>query len=213
MWEIVVQRSRSTQTSIWQNTNLQSAVSSSACHVVKSTVTHMFSVLLAGIMQGVHQPVSVYSIMPPWWHLILLQYVAECFHLPSVRTTMINTQQYPEPQKPYEIPTIPAVVKSKMVFPQFNIMAAFVHSHINFFCGVSPVLPTYNNLHITQFKFKCNMIISRWPHHTCLNSRTVNIQQFILNPLCLPSAGDKIIQLNNKLWMLNCSSMKFNIHN
>jgi len=58
--------------------------------------------------------------------------------------------QYPKPQKQYEIPTIPAVVISKVLLPQSNIMAASVHRNSSFFF-VSPGLPTYSNNNVTQF--------------------------------------------------------------
>ena len=48
----------------------------------------------------------------------------------------------------YEIPTIPAVVLSKVLFPQSNIRAAFVHSNT-----VSSCLPTYNKHNITKLNF------------------------------------------------------------
>ena len=60
-----------------------------------STVTVMFAVLVAGILQGVERPGSVYSIMPQWRHLMVLQYVAASLHLPSVSTANINTVQHP----------------------------------------------------------------------------------------------------------------------
>jgi len=53
--------------------------------------------LLVDILQGVERPGSVYSIMPQWWHLMLLQYVAASFHLPSVSTANTNTVQYTKP--------------------------------------------------------------------------------------------------------------------
>ena len=62
-----------------------------------STVTVMFAVLLCGILQGVERPGSVYSIMPQWWHLMVLQYVTASFHLLSVSTANINTVQYTKP--------------------------------------------------------------------------------------------------------------------
>jgi len=43
-----------------------------------------------GILQGVERPWSVYSIIPQWCHLMVLQYVAASFHLPSVSTANIN---------------------------------------------------------------------------------------------------------------------------
>ena len=50
----------------------------------------------------------------------------------------------------YETPTIPAVVISKVLLPQSDIMAAFVHSHSDLFSDVSPILPTYSNHNVTQ---------------------------------------------------------------
>ena len=52
-----------------------------------------------------------------------------------------------------EIPTIPAVVISKVLFPQSNVMAAFVHSYSSLFSDVSSCLPTYNNHNITKLNF------------------------------------------------------------
>jgi len=46
---------------------------------------------------GCGNPGSVYSTMPQWGHLMLLQYVAARSHLPSVSTANINTMQYPKP--------------------------------------------------------------------------------------------------------------------
>ena len=59
-----------------------------------STVTLVLAVLLCGILQFVERPRSVYSTMPQWWHLTVLQYVAASFHLPSVSTANSNTVQY-----------------------------------------------------------------------------------------------------------------------
>ena len=50
-----------------------------------------------GNLQGVERPGSVYSIMPQWWHLMVLKYVATSFHLPSVSTDNTNTVQNPTP--------------------------------------------------------------------------------------------------------------------
>jgi hypothetical protein len=55
---------------------------------------------------------------------MVLQYLAASFHLPSVSTANINTVQYSKPYQQYEIPAIPAVVLSKVLLPQSNIMAA-----------------------------------------------------------------------------------------
>ena len=179
---------------------------------VLSTVSMKIIVLLAGILQCVQIPGSVYSIMSQWWHLMLLQYVAAIFHLPSVSTAIINTVQYKKPYQQYGIPTILAVVISKVLLPQSDIMTSFVHSHSNFFCDFSPVLPKYSNLNVTQFTVKCSNIISCSPDHTCPNSPTVNTQQYNLTLYTSPQSCDNIIQLNNKLWMLNCSTIKCKIH-
>jgi hypothetical protein len=50
-------------------------------------------------------------------------------HLPSVSTANTNTVQHPTPHQQYETPKLPTVVISKVMLPQFNKMAAFVHSH------------------------------------------------------------------------------------
>jgi hypothetical protein len=53
--------------------------------------------------------------------------------------------QHPTPHQQHETPTIPAVVISKVLLPQSNIIAAFVHSHSNnLFSDISPGLTTYN---------------------------------------------------------------------
>ena len=54
--------------------------------------------------------------------------------------------------------TNPAVAIPKVLLPQSNIMAGFVHSHSNFFSDVSPVLPTYSNHNVTRFT-----VYSVWP--------------------------------------------------
>jgi hypothetical protein len=81
---------------------------------------------------------------------MVLQYVAASFHLPSVSTAN-NTVQYQKPYQQCEIPAIPALVLSKMLFPQSNIMADSVRSHSKLFSDVYPGLPTYSNHKITQF--------------------------------------------------------------
>jgi hypothetical protein len=43
----------------------------------------------------------------------------------------------------YETPTIPAVVIPKVLLPQSNIMAAFVHSHSSLFFDISSGLATH----------------------------------------------------------------------
>jgi hypothetical protein len=84
---------------------------------------------------------------------MVLQYVAASFHLLSVSTANINTVQYPKPYQQYEIPTNPAVVISKVLLPQSNIMAAFLHSRSSLFSDVSQALPTYSNHNVTKCTF------------------------------------------------------------
>ena len=108
-----------------------------------STVTVTFLVLLVVILQGVECSRSVCNIMPQWWHLMVLQYAAASFHLPSVSTVSINTVQYPKPHKQHEVPKITAVLISKVLLPQSNIIAAFVHNHSSLVSDVSSCLPKY----------------------------------------------------------------------
>jgi len=49
------------------------------------------------------------------------------------------------------IPKIPAVVISKVLLPQSNSMAAFVHSHSSLFSDVCQGLQTYNKPNVTQY--------------------------------------------------------------
>jgi hypothetical protein len=136
----------------------------------------MFAVLLAGILQGVERPGSVYSIMPQRGHLMVLQYVAARFHPPAVSTANINNMQYTKRHKQCEIPTIPAVVISKLLLPQSNIMAAFVHSYSNLFSDVSSVLSTYSKHVVTQFALYsvCHLPLS--PSDACQKYAPANIQ-------------------------------------
>ena len=51
------------------------------------------------------------------------------------------------------VPTIPAVVISKVWFPQSSIMAACVHSKSSLFFDVSSGLPKYKNRNSTKLNF------------------------------------------------------------
>ena len=65
------------------------------------------------------------------------------------------------------VPTNPAVVISKVLLPQSNIMAAFVDSHRKLFSDVYPGLPKHSNHNIIQFKVLFSTAISyRTPHTT-----------------------------------------------
>ena len=127
-----------------------------SCEIpLKALIYSKQTAATSGTMSGVEDtcfPLSLWclqcfwpsfcSIMPQWWHLMVLQYEAASFHLPSVSTANINTVQYTKPYNQYEVPTIPAVVISKVLLPQSNIIAAFVHSHGNLFRFALPGLPT-----------------------------------------------------------------------
>jgi len=117
---------------------------------------------------GCRSPGSAYSIMPKWWHLMVLQYVAASFHLPSVTTANINTVQGPKPYKQFEMPTIPALVMSEVLLPQSNFMAAFVNSHSSLLFDVSSGLPTYKDHNVTQLTGLFSMVISCWTFKTLL---------------------------------------------
>jgi hypothetical protein len=56
----------------------------------------------------------------------------------------------PKTAQQYETPSIPAVVISKVLLPQSNIMAAFVHIQSCLFFDVSSVLPTYSNHNVKK---------------------------------------------------------------
>ena len=67
-----------------------------------------------------------------------------------ISTANINKAQYPKRYKQCDLPSFPAVVISKVLFPQSSIMAALVHSHSSLFSDVSPGLQTYSNYDVTQ---------------------------------------------------------------
>ena len=115
-----------------------------------------------GFLLTVECPGSVYSIMPQWWHLMLLQDVAASFHQTTVSTVNFNSFQYSPPFQQYEIPLIPAVVISKVLLLQSNIMVGYVPSHGNHFSYVYPGLPTYNNHNVTQYTFLFSAVASCW---------------------------------------------------
>ena len=73
---------------------------------------------------------------------MVLKYVTESFHLPSVSTANLNTVQPTKPYQQYEIPKLPGAVLSKVLLLQTNIMAAFVRSNCSLLCDLCPDLPT-----------------------------------------------------------------------
>ena len=112
------------------------------CHCDVCSVT-------GGDSAGCRTSWSVYSIMPQWWHLMMLQYVAASFHLPSVSTANIDTVQY---TKPY----------SNMKYQQSQLLwyprCCFLSptsqkplSTATAVSDVSPGLPTYSNHDVTQY--------------------------------------------------------------
>ena len=113
-------------------------------------------------------------------HLMVLQYVAASFHLPSVSTANSNTVQYTKPYQQCEIPTKPAVVISKVLLPQSIIMAAVVHSHRNLFLNSLHIcknteVPMSHNLQFYSLRSFPDALSD--PHPNC---PTANIQQYIL---------------------------------
>jgi hypothetical protein len=153
-----------------------------------STVTLMSAVLLAAILQGAERPGSVYSITPQWLHLMVLQYVAVSFLLPSVSTANINTVQYPKPHQQYATPTIPAVVISRVLLCQSNIMAVFVCSHRCLFWSANIQKPMS---HILQFYSAWSLAAD--PLRTpAQNVQLPTWSSTILSLLLSPSGGDNV---------------------
>jgi hypothetical protein len=83
----------------------------------------------------------------------------------------------PKTIQQYAVPTIPAVVISKVLLPQSNINAELV-SHSKFLSDSSPGLPKYNNLHRIQFTVAFHMDISS--SGTCPVCPNIEIQHYIL---------------------------------
>jgi hypothetical protein len=81
---------------------------------------------------------------------------------------------------PKTIPAIPAVVISKVLYPQSNIMAAFVRSHSNLSSDVSPDL-------ITIYSYIQYGLFLQTPSNPRTKCPTPNIQQHILIPQLLTS--------------------------
>ena len=118
--------------------------------------------------------------MPQWWHLMVLQYVAASFHLPSVSTPNFNTVQNPKPHKHYETITIPNLVISKVLLPQSNFKAAFVHRHSSLLSDIPPCLPKYSS-NITQYAVLFPMFICCRPPHTLAQNVQLPTQSSTFN--------------------------------
>ena len=76
--------------------------------------------------------------------------------------------EIPQNIKQYGTPTITAVVISKVLLPQSNIMAASVHSHSSLLSDVSPGLPTYINDIVTQFTLHSVWSLAVTCSYSCL---------------------------------------------
>jgi len=94
-------------------------------------------------------------------YLILLQYVAASFHLPSVSTAIINTVQYTKPYQQYEIPKIPPVLFQSC-------------------CFLSPKSHMINYVAVKRGT-QINSKVKRWWNGDWLNKK-INIS-FIINSL------------------------------
>jgi hypothetical protein len=153
----------------------------------------MFAVLLVGILQGVECPASVYSIR--WWHLMLLQYVAASFKLPSISTSNINTVRYPKPYQQYEIPTIPAVVIYKLLLSQSNIIAAFVQGHRSLiWCLFTPANIKTIISHILRYIQYGHLLLTY--SESCPKYQIDKIHQILFSLDASPQVGNKTIQFN-----------------
>ena len=113
----------------------------------------MFVVLLVGILQGVEHPGFVYSIMPQWWHLMVLQYVAASFHLPSVSTANINTVQYPKPHSNMKYQQSQLLWYPRCCFLSPTSWQPLFTATAVSSTDVSSCLPKYNNHNITKLNF------------------------------------------------------------
>jgi hypothetical protein len=86
------------------------------------------------------------------------------------------------------MPTIPAVVISKTLLPQSNIMAAFVHNHSNIFSDVRSELQTYKKPNVTQFA--AYSVQSLAADLLRLLPKTSNYQHY--NTLSFPTASPQV---------------------
>jgi len=114
---------------------------------------------------------------------MVLQYVAASFHLLSVGTCNIKTVQQPNHTSSFVMQTIPAVVMPKVLLPQSNIMAAFVHNHSNLFSYACSGLPSYNNHIVTKLtvysvpSFATNLLILLPTVYNCQHTAVNLISQ------------------------------------
>jgi hypothetical protein len=92
---------------------------------------------------------------------------AASFHLPSVSTANTNTVQHPTPHQQYETPTIPAVVISKVLLPQSNIMAAVVHGHSNIMAAFFTATTIFTLTFLQACQHKNNNISNSTEHPYC----------------------------------------------
>jgi len=115
--------------------------------------------------------------------------------------------------KQYMIPKIPAVVISKVLLPQSNSMAAFVHSHSSLFSDVCQGLQTYNKPNVTQYAVYS--VQSLAADLFSLLPKTSNCQHTTTHLIfyCLTASCDDITALNKKLWMSGFSRIKCMILN
>jgi len=128
----------------------------------------------------------------------VLQYVAASFHLPSVSTANSNTVQYTKLYQQYEIPTIPAVVISKVLLLQSKIVTELV-SHNKFLSDSSPRLPKYKKK-LDRIQITVAYLMSISCSGACLLCPNIKIQQYILFfycPLIIYSAFFKYFGKNN----------------
>jgi hypothetical protein len=100
---------------------------------------------------------------------------------------------------------------SKVLLPLSNIMAAFVHSNSSLLSDVSSGLPTYNNHNITKLNVCSVQAHPAEPLTLPPKSATAITPKYILSLNASPQCADSVMQLSDKLRILNCGRMKFEL--
>ena len=91
--------------------------------------------------------------MLQWWHLMVLQYVAASFHLPSVSTANINTVQYPKPYSNMKYQQSQLLWYPRCCFLSPTSRQPLFTATAVSSTDVSSCLPKYNNHNITKLNF------------------------------------------------------------
>ena len=173
------------------------------CQLVKTLAVHCYSNVCSaasGHSGGCRSSWVCLQHHATWWHLMVLQYVAASFHLPAVSTATFITLQYPLPFQQCEMSTIPAVVISKVLSPQSNIVAVFVNSNGSIFFDVSSCLPKYIYHNVTKFKLLFSTPLPADPSHP--SPKCQNCQHTAMYLIFSMPHRNVLITLFN--WVTNC---------